>query len=202
MTRYNSLVLALLVMALTGYLLPWIVAPSSSMTLNAFDLAEWTSLHPLQHSSPIPLLVPLQLRLQLLILLTIFALVSRDLLPVKLVASVVVLVAVAQLPPPEFIGQLHNANYRQQFALACASAVLPLLLWRIKRKRLKMRVVVSLSAVGAAFALAGHRQAETLLRLALEEGQPGLGLFIVAAAYIAVMLLTLRQAGFRLSRGF
>ena len=45
------LALLLLIIGLCGYLLPWIVAPSSAMTLNAYDLAEWTSLHPLQQSA-------------------------------------------------------------------------------------------------------------------------------------------------------
>lgn len=200
MTRYCSLVLTLLLMALTGYLLPWIIAPSSSMSLNAFDLAEWTSLHPLQHSSTIPLLVPLQLRLQLLILAAIFALISKDLLSGAVVAAVILLAAVAQLPPPEFIGQLSNANYRQQFALACACALLPFLMWRLKHERHKLRIIISLSAIGIAIAVAGQMQADTLYRLVLEEGEPGLGMFIVAAAYIAIILVTLRNSGSGVSR--
>lgn len=200
MTRYSSLILTLLLMALAGYLLPWIVAPSSSMSLNAFDLAEWTSLHPLQHSAAIPLLVPLQLRLHLLILMAIFALISKDLLPGAVVAAAILLAAIAQLPPPEFIEQLSNANYRQQFALACACALLPLLMWRLKHKRHKIRMIISFSALGIAIAVAGQKQASALYWLALEEGETGLGMIIVAAAYVAIILATLRHSGSGIAR--
>ncbi len=200
MNRYHSIVLVFILLALTGYLLPWIVAPASSMSLNAFDLAEWTSLHPLQRSSTIPLLAALQLRLHLLILAAIFTWVSKDILPGAIVAAVVLLAAAAQLPPPEFVGQLSDGNFRQQFALACASAILPLLMWRLDHARLKLRLTMSLAALGIAIALAGQKQADTLYRLALEEGGPGLGMFIAAGAYAGIILVTFRHSGSRVSR--
>ena len=68
MTKFYTLILYLLVtVGLAGYVLPWIVAPSAALTLNAYDLAEWTSLHPLQRQTSPPLLAPLELRLQLVI---------------------------------------------------------------------------------------------------------------------------------------
>jgi len=64
----------LLLLGLLGYLLPWAVASSAPMTLNAYDLAEWTSLHPAQRQTTPPLLAPLRLRAQLAILSLAFAL--------------------------------------------------------------------------------------------------------------------------------
>ena len=134
--KHACLLLFLLLIGLLGYLLPWAVAPSAPMTLNAYDLAEWTSLHPAQrHSSP-PLLAPLLLRAQLVILSLTFALVvSRR--PWRLIsAATVAILALAQLPPFEYVYDIANLNYRQQFGLALASLIAGLVATRVECRRI------------------------------------------------------------------
>ena len=201
MTRFNTWIFVALAVAFTGYLLAWIVAPSASMTLNAFDLAEWTSLHPVQHTTTPPLLVPLLLRLHLLLLLTILALISRGLLPRTVMAAAVLFVALAQLPPLEFVRQLGDANYRQQVGLAAATLVFPLLLARRSGIAHVHKALTVLSLLGVVVAIVGQQQAGALYRLSLEDGSPGIGMFVTAAAYCAIILLTVRQAAMRDSRG-
>lgn len=197
MTRFNLWVCVMLMVAFAGYLLPWMVAPSASMTLNAFDLAEWTSLHPQQQTATIPLLVPLLLRLHLLILAVAFALVSRAFLPQSLVAAIVVLLAAAQLPPLEFVSELGNANYRQQFAFAVISLMLPLLLAHLSGIKRIPRLIMVAALLGLVMALLGQQQAETLYRHSLEDGNPGGGMFVTAAAYCAIVIATVRNTNAR-----
>ena len=119
--REHSLLLVMLaLLGLLGYLLPWAVASSAPMTLNAYDLAEWASLHPAQRQTTPPLLAPLLLRAQLVVLSSIIALsVSQR----WVAAAAVVALALAQLPPFEYVYDIANLNYRQQFVLALVSLV-------------------------------------------------------------------------------
>jgi len=54
--------------ALIGYILPWTVNNSAALTLNAYDLAEWLSLHPLSRANTPPLMASFWLRLQLVLI--------------------------------------------------------------------------------------------------------------------------------------
>ena len=116
---------ALIVVALCGYALPWIVAPIASMTLNGHDLAEWASLVPSQRATSPPLLAPLLLRLQP-VMLSLLLGVHRDRTPksgMAMSAAAICLLAAAQLPPFEFVYDINNLNYRQQFSLAALSLI-------------------------------------------------------------------------------
>ena len=114
--KHTITVYLLLTLGLAGYLLPWIVAPTAPMTLNAYDLAEWTSLHPIQLGAP--LAVPLLLRSQLPVIAVWIALPARGPLMRLLAAAGVMLLALAQLPPLEFLTiSRHDSNYQQQFML-------------------------------------------------------------------------------------
>lgn len=108
--------LLFLCLGLIAYMLPWVTAPSASLTLGAYDLAEWVSLHPGARSTTPTLLPALLLRLALVCLLLIAAYSS---LPRTLKGIIVVIGAVALLPPLEFFtSDLADSNYRQQLALA------------------------------------------------------------------------------------
>ena len=184
---HSSLLLVLLVLALVGYLLPWLVAPSAPMTLNAYDLAEWVSLRPAQqHTSP-PLVTPLLLRLQLLILtLALGALPASK--PGKLVAAIVIIViAIGQLPPPEFVRDIGNLNYRQQFGLAMTSLFGGLFLLRFRRASLKSFVLTVLPLAGMLTALAGMSQAYDVYMSLHAKGTIGLGICILVASYAGVI---------------
>ena len=185
--------LVLLVLALAGYLLPWVTAPNSAMTLNAFDLAEWTSLHPLQQGATPQLLVPLLLRAQLSILATLIALWSTSRNERILAFLFVVLVAAAQLPPLEFLNNIADANYRQLLFLAVATILLATGLGYMLPARFRPIVIILLAITGIVTSLLGQSQAIELYQVTLERGETGGGLWLIIVAYAALGLNMLRR---------
>ena len=185
--KHTMTVYLLLALGLAGYLLPWIVAPTAPLTLNAYDLAEWTSLHPTQFGTP--LAVPLLLRLQLPVITLLVALLARGSLMKLLSVVIILLLSVAQLPPLEFLLIARNdSNYQQQFLLAVISLVAGLALLACKPSRLLVLVAVGLAVTGLLSSLAGQHQAQRLYQLSLQEGLPGAGLWIMALAYIGILI--------------
>ncbi len=104
-------------LALLSYCLPWIHNPGTSLSLNAYDLAEWATLHPSVRTSTPPLITSLLLRLPLLCLALAIVVNSLQSNGIKLM--LICITAVALLPPLEFFGSaFEDINYRQQFILA------------------------------------------------------------------------------------
>ncbi len=183
----------LLLLALAGYLLPWVIAPNAAMTLNAFDLAEWTSLHPMQQQAMPPLITPLLLRAQLPILAAIITLWSVRRKARFLVLLFVVLLAVAQVPPLEFLQNSADPNYRQQSALAIATIILPLGPRLMSSAQFRSFVTIIIAAAGIVTSLLGQSQALELYHVTLEQGEAGGGLFLILVAYAAFAFDALRS---------
>ncbi len=169
--------------ALVGYLLPWIVAPSAPMSLNAYDLAEWVSLHPSQHHTTPPLHTSLLLRAHLAFLSVLFAIVSVKGQSRLVLALSILILAAAQLPPPEFVLDPGNLNYRQQFGLALTSLVAGLLLLVFTRRRLHSIVLVFVPLFGIIATVHGLSQAFEVYASLHTRGAIGLGPWILVAAY-------------------
>ena len=184
--------ISLLMALLVGLLLPWLVAPAAAMTLNACDLAEWASLHPAQRSSNPPLVVPLLLRVQLLILCALTGLVAQGKLQKRAAALVIVALAVAQLPPIEFVNDIGNLNYRQQFGLALGGLALGMAALRWNNRRWQPMFVAGFGLVGALTTLAGATLGLDAYASLANGGGIGLGVWIVLTAYVC-----LAGAGFR-----
>lgn len=184
----------LLALGLVGYALPWIVAPSAPLTLNAYDLAEWTSLHPLQRATSPPLLAPLELRLQLLILSVIVGLMASGRVNTSISALAILLLALAQLPPFEFVDDLRNLNYSQQFLLALASLLLSLALLPFKFGRFSAYIMLALTLLGIGSAIHAHAQALDLFAVWSLEASVGAGLWTLVASYGGLFLLFLASA--------
>lgn len=174
-----SLLLALLV----GLLLPWLLAPTAAMTLNAYDLAEWASLHPAQRASNPPLVLPWLLRAQLMILCALAGVVAQRRLQKRVAALVIVALAVAQLPPIEFVNDIGNLNYRQQFGLALASLGLGIAALRWINRHWQPTAIAGFGLVGALTTLAGATLALDVFASLASGGSAGLGVWIVAAGY-------------------
>lgn len=106
-----------LLLTLIAYSLPWVVGPGAALTLNAYDLAEWTSLHPAVRTAPLPFLVTFGLRLLPLLIYVAFAMDSSSRQWERgLLAAII---ATALLPPLNFFaGGFGDPNHRQQLALA------------------------------------------------------------------------------------
>ena len=171
---------------LVGLLLPWLLAPAAAMTLNAYDLAEWASLHPAQRVSNPPLVVPLLLRAHLVILCALTGLVAHGKLQKRAAALVIFALAVAQLPPIEFVNDIGNLNYRQQFGLAIGGLVLGMAALRWIDRRWQPMFVAGFGFVGALTTLAGATLALDAYASLVSGGGIGLGVWIVLAAYVCL----------------
>lgn len=184
---------ALCLLAIAAYLLPWVLAANAAMTLNAFDLAEWTSLHPLQQSAAPPLLASLLLRVQLPILALCIALWARSRSHRIFAALMVLALAAAQLPPLEFLQNFADPNYRQQLALAGATIALAIGLRLLVKQRYRTLLTGLLALLGIITALAGLDQALELYRATLERGEAGGGLWLIVLAYASMAVYCLRD---------
>ena len=121
MMRRPGWVLMLLVGALIAYHLAWYAHASAGFTTNAFDLAEWASLHPAVRSSSPPLLTSFLLRLPLIMLVGALALAANDLDDprIRWIARLVIALPLLRLIPPKdfFTTASSDPNYRQMALL-------------------------------------------------------------------------------------
>ena len=189
----SILMQALLLAALVAYLQPWIIAQAGSMSLNAYDLAEWASLIPAQRGTSPPLAAPLLLRLQPLILTLLLSLIASGRKGMALSAAAICLLAIAQLPPFEYIYDINNLNYRQQFVLAAASLVAGLGLLLLRRRWITTMLLPALAIVGIAAAALGLSEAMALYSQFGLAAAPGAGLWIMGLCYALLLLLGLRR---------
>ncbi|MCC6613314.1 MAG: hypothetical protein IT320_07530 [Anaerolineae bacterium] len=116
-------------------LLPWAVHTTTALTGNAYDLAEWMSIHPAVRAEPL-MLTPLLLRLPLVCVAWWVVLqseahvgagyippVRRQVPPLPRII-IVVLIAIALLPPFEFLTSAPgDPNYQQQAMLAALALI-------------------------------------------------------------------------------
>ena len=184
--RATPLAFALAALCLFGYVQPWIVAPAGSLTLNAYDLAEWSSLVPAQRATSPPLLAPLLLRLPLTILCALLGAIAQGRGAKSLSAFAIVILALAQLPPVEFALDINNLNYRQQFSLAALSLIAGFSLMLRSGRRFTALVSLALSAAGVATSILGYAGAEALYQRFHLDPSPGAGLWIMILAWVAI----------------
>jgi hypothetical protein len=120
-------ILLLILAALIGYGLPWVVGYGAGLTFNGYDLAEWASLNPITHATNPQMLPSLLLRMQLTLITLIIALLAgRRFVSISwwLCALLVGLLVIAQLPPFEFFTVARgDTNYGQQFMLTIISLI-------------------------------------------------------------------------------
>jgi hypothetical protein len=192
--------LLLIALMLLAYIAPWVVGRSASFTFGAYDLAEWTSLHPTVRNTSPPLLTTLLLRAPLAIIGLMAAYALMRYRPHRvLVVVLVIVLTVAQLPPLDFftIGR-GDPNHQQQFALAVVTLVggFAALLGVISRFGLWIAAAlgatgVVASGVGLAQAVALMQQFNLSVQVAL--GGPLLiGLFVL---WVVAQLWTVYKQG-------
>ena len=182
---------SLVIVGLLGFVQPWILAPAGSMTLNAFDLAEWTSLHPAQRATSPPMLTPLMLRMQLLILSVMLG-ASATAGRLKAGATILILaLTAAQLPPLDIVYDFNNLNYRQQLVLAGVSLIASYALLAFNPQRIAILASVALPLIGMVTAVLGLGQALELYHHFKLEAVPGAGLWILGLSYIGMIVVAL-----------
>ena len=185
----TNLLYALLVIGLIAYMMPWIDGPSSGMTLNAYDLAEWTSLYPPQRATSPPLLAPLLLRMQLLLMSVMFGLLASGRASVAISATAILLLAAAQLPPVEILDDPGNLNYRQQLFLAGASLIAGWACVPLKRQRFINLMLIGLALIAAGTAIIGQREAASVYAELEQAASSGFGLWLLVLANVAIAAL-------------
>lgn len=184
---------ALIVVALCGYALSWIVAPVGSMTLNGHDLAEWASLVPSQRATSPPLLASLLLRLQPLMLSLLLGSAAAGRGGMALSAAAICLLAAAQLPPFEFVYDINNLNYRQQFGLAAFSLIGGLCLIPLRSRRPSLMVVLFITAAGLVTSALGLSMALELYGVFSLDAVAGAGFWVVGLSYAGLIASALRE---------
>ena len=124
--------------ALIAYYLPWVWHPTAALTANAYDLAEWVSIHPAVRNGDPPLVAPFLLRSLLggLALLSgLKAVCSQKWWVRWLYGVLAVILAITLLPPPDFFrGAGGDPNYRQQFGLAVGTFIALLAIFGLRRR--------------------------------------------------------------------
>ncbi|MEW6580455.1 MAG: hypothetical protein AB1435_14855 [Chloroflexota bacterium] len=188
-----------LALALACYYAPWYTHSTAAFTLNAFDLAEWTSLHPAVRASSPALLTSFLLRAPQLALIVVLALHANRFSDARvrwLLRAAALLIALRFLPPREFFGSAANdPNFRQTMlltVLGVGGVVAAALARRLSQGWQGLLVMVAL-ALGTGAGWWGLARAHTLLdnfEIAVSVGVGAVG-YTAASALAAVMELSL-----------
>ena len=201
-TRRTWLVLICILAGLVCYYLPWYTHITAGFTMHAFDLAEWSSLHPAVRSESPELWTSLLLRLPQVALLAGLVLVTNGLRDARmrwLWRAIAVLFALRLLPPTDFFsGASQDPNYRQMMLLSAVAVGLmggALLLYRLPAKW-QMTTLAGVLLAGLLAGWMGLSRTQTLLDNFAIDVQlgPGIwGLSAVSVAAIVLLLWPLRQ---------
>lgn len=192
---YRQIFWLLIVLALVGYSLPWVVTPGVSTSLGAYDLAEWASLHPAARGAALPLVASFVLRLPLALLALIIS-VAGERAGSRWVRGLGVLVLTAALLPPlEFFTQYRDdSNYRQQFGLALLTLIGSLIGLNRRLSGWAGWLISGLALLGVVASLWGAGQAYGLLADFHLSVSTGLGVFGIAGSFALLGLLHLSPA--------
>ena len=167
MRRLNNVLLfpLFLTLVLVGYLLPWVLTSASSLSMGAYDLAEWSSLHPIVKQTAPFLWITLALRIPLAVLAILLVIYLAKTLHLPSIALVCLFVsAIALLPPLEFFTTFRDdPNYRQQLFLALFTVVIGTIAVFGKPKSLNLILAITLSALGVLASAIGLYQAQILI---------------------------------------
>ncbi len=182
----------LLFVALLGYIMPWVTPPPTSLSLGAYDLAEWASLNPsVQQTTPF-LWAALALRIPLaaLSLLIVIYLTHRN--QRFLGFAALILAVIALLPPLEFFTTYRNdANYLQQFILAMCTLVIGIILLRLQSGS-SIKLIFIFSTLGCFSSGIGLYQSQLLMnqfKLPVYIGWGGI-ITILSLGIIAALTIT------------
>ncbi len=201
MRRLNLAILIpfLLVLGVSGYLLPWVITPAQSLSMGAYDLAEWTSLHPVVRQTLPFLWTTLALRVPLAILGILLAAYIASTLHQKALGLLITLItAITLLPPLEFFTVYRSdPNYLQQFFLALVTFLMGIMLIMWRNKPLQHVLPIVLSLLGCLSAAIGLYRGYMLMKgfdLPTSVGYGGL--ITVISLGVATLLYITKQSSY------
>jgi hypothetical protein len=184
-----------LVLALAAYCAPWLASNGASLSLNGYDLAEWSSLVPGVRYGAQPMVVPGLLRAQL-----IFAAAIVALLPTRrgswlwwICGAGALALVVAILPPFEYFLEESwrtDVNYGQQVTLALLALFNAGVSWMMPRGRQRQLVLIVMATAGIITAITGASQAVGLAAGYDVPATIGIGVVGYVAALAGVALVS------------
>jgi hypothetical protein len=196
-----------LALGMVAYYLPWFTHKTAGFTMNAFDLAEWTSLHPAVRSESPAMLTSFLLRAPQVALVMALAIAASRLDDPRsrwIMRAMAMLLALRFVPPTDFLGSAQDdPNYRQMalmtvIGLASVVAVVPL---HRTVRRWHDVLLGGVLLIGTAAGWWGLSRAKTLLdnfEIGVSTG-PGVILFSVITVIVLGALLW--SARLRLRQG-
>ncbi len=192
-----------LALALVCYHAPWYTHTTAAFTLNAFDLAEWASLHPAVQASSPTLLTSFLLRapqLALILALALHANCFGDARARWLLRTAALMIALRFFPPREFFGSaVSDPNFRQMMLLTGlgVGGVLAAILAEKLAHRWQGLLAAALLALGVGAGWWGLARAHTLLdnfEIAVSIGVGAVGYSAFSALVAVTGLSLLRRA--------
>jgi hypothetical protein len=197
---WRQLVLVALLVAPVGYYLPWISNAAAALSFNAYDLAEWVSLHPAVRGGGFPLLAPFLLRSVLGGLALLFGLRALR-IEVRWQqvgwGMLALCLAITLLPPLDFFrGGWDDPNYRQQFALTIGTLVGSVPLFAIARRKPKWlgRFEAGIGILIVLNAMIGFVLAQDVVRSLRISAPLGIGLPVLVIA-VGLSIIAAWQSG-------
>jgi hypothetical protein len=196
-SRSSALLIVLLFAALVAYCLPWVINPGVSLSLGAYDLAEWSSLHPAVRSGNPMLLTALLLRLPLVGIALLISIGAFPRSPTfRLFLSL--LIGTALLPPLEFFTQAtDDPNYRQQFVLAPITIIGSIGCLSLKHTAMAKVMFIGIAVATILSSLIGLSQTYELMNnysLPTQLGIGGVGFIVVVGG---IVFAALKLIGFK-----
>lgn len=200
---------ALLVL-LACYHASWFAHESAGFTMHAYDLAEWSSLHPAVRSSSPAMLTSFLLRAPLFAVVFGMALAANWLVDARLrwvIRAVALIVALRFVPPKEFFtAASDDPNYRQMALLTALStgAVLVAPFFGRLRERVQAAIFSVMISAGTVTGWWGLSRAGELLGNFEIDVRSGIGIVaytIIAAVVVIVPVWLVGGRRLRLLRG-
>lgn len=145
---------------------PLIQSSAGSLSFTTFDFAEWASLLPAErHASP-ALLLPFALRLQIVIVFLpaiYFLTMRKTRFNQIIIAAIVGIVVLSQLPPLEFLTQPNDPNYQQQLLITSLFLTASVTIATVLKYHYAKYLLIGLHGIGAGIFLFALPQAHTYL---------------------------------------
>ena len=183
---FAKLQLFFLTLGILALLLPWTIHPSSGLSLNAYDVANWSTRHVDEFRGSLVLLTGFLIRGQLFILT---AIVSRMTLECRWLFCVILFIAL--LPPLDgFLREPGNPNYRQLALLALATALIAIMGSLLKQRWIHEWQMV-LPVLGLVSCLYATSRLSNLYHSLKLDHQTGSGLLLLLLTYLSLLIIAI-----------
>lgn len=180
---FAKLQLLLITLGILAFLLPWSSHSSAGLTLNAYDLANWSTRHADEFRGLLVMFTSFLIRGQLLILT---AIVARITLKIRWLFCLILIIAL--LPPLDgFLRDPGNPNYRQLALLAIATALVSIIGSRMNRRMINEWHIV-LPIIGLASCLFATFRVFNLFVAMKLDHLTGLGLMMLQFTYLLLLI--------------